>query len=751
MSPEPDAEVIVCAAIASAIRRARLVAVAEAVAWGVAAAAISVMAGALVAIAVAVWRWRTTSRVAIVRALEHAHADSRNLLITADELIFATLAARGESRSTGCETPEGHRERGDTAPSLAGRADFHHGLLGARPLVRARVFADAAAIAHRLDLRAAFPIARVGQVALLAGVAWATVGTVAVWRGQFPRAGAGVLSRSTSPTNTAARMRLRVSVATQPPAYTGLGETREVDPEQLQAVEGSTLVLSIDSSAARVSIEHDGRTRALARGADGRFADRLQVTKTGYVLVTADEGTRRMMPVIVSPDALPSVRLTAPGRDLVYSGGNPRIAFDARATDDFGLRSLVLRYMKVTGSGENFDFQEGEIPLTVHAASARDWIGGASRSLAELNLRDGDMLVYRAVAADARPGDGSASSDAFFIEISKLGAAAGDAFTLPQEETKYALSQQMLIVKTGRLQQRRASLPPGELTEQALNLAVEQRMIRAEFVFMLGGEIDDEEVEAEQSVELQAGRLQNRGQRDLRAATIAMSQAEKLLTGANTAEALIAERAAVTALQRAFSRDRYILRALATRGQLDPARRLTGNQAEATGWRRIPPDVPANRRTALLQDILRGIGELIEVRLKPDTTNTTVRLKPDTTNTTVRLKPDTTNTTVRLKPDTTETPSDTQVVSGFSRTRAIVLAEEAIRIDPGAALLRQTATELQRAAETTDASVRSRALAAAATAAASEARRAHAGAPLASPAVAPALTGAFADAMRRER
>ena len=145
----------------------------------------------------------------------------------------------------------------------------------------------------------------------------------------------------------------------------------------------------------------------------------------------------------------------------------------------------------------------------------------------------------------------------------------------------------MLIVKTERLHQKRASLTADDLAEQSLNLAVEQRMIRAEFVFMLGGEIDDEEVEAEQSVELQDGRLQNRGQRDLRTATIAMSQAEKLLTGVNTADALVAERAAVTALQRAFSRDRYILRAMATRSQLDSARRLTGTLAEATGWRRV--------------------------------------------------------------------------------------------------------------------------------------------------------------------
>ena len=664
--PEPGPERTVSDAIASAIRRVRLLALAEASAWGLAMAAISPVAGALIAAAVAVWRWRTTSRASIVRVLERAHPDSRNLFVTADELARGTLAAK--------------------------------------PLPRARVFADAAASAQRLDLRMAFPTARVVRVALLAVLAWTAVETSPLWRGQLSRAGTGIVTRSLSPAGATARTHLQISVAIQSPAYTGLEETRAVDPEQLQAVEGSALVLSIDASAARVSVEHDGRTHTLARGADGRFADRLQVTKTGYLLVIAEDGPRRMMPVVVSPDALPAVRLTAPGRDLVYSGGNPRIAFDAHATDDFGLRALALRYTKVTGSGENFEFQEGEIPLTVKPSGARDWTGSASRSLAELNLKDGDLLVYRAVAADARPGDGSAASDAFFIEISKLGVAAGDAFTLPEEESKYALSQQMLIVKTERLHQRRASLQPDDLTDQALNLAVEQRMIRAEFVFMLGGEVDNEEVEAEQSVELQAGRLQNRGQRDLRAATIAMSQAQKLLTAANTAEALIAERAAVTALQRAFSRDRYILRALATRSQLDPARRLTGNLADAPGWRRVPPDVPANRRAALLQDILRGIAELIDI-----------------------------------------------TSTGPFPPRALVVAGESIRIDPSSALLRQTATELQRAAEATDGGVRSRALAAAATAAASEARRAHADASLASPPVAPALSGAFADAMRRAR
>jgi hypothetical protein len=214
-------------------------------------------------------------------------------------------------------------------------------------------------------------------------------------------------------------------------------------------------------------------------------------------------------------------------------------------------------------------------------------------------------------------------------------------------------------------------------------------------------------VEAKQSTELQEGRLQNRGQRDLRAATIAMSQAERQLTGANTYDALTAERAAVAALQRAFSRDRYILRALATRSRLDPARRLTGNLSEATGSRRHPLGVAANRRAAVLQDLLSGIAGLLQV--------------------------------------SSDEPAPTP---GAFRQRALVIAEEAVRIDPAAALLRQAATELQRAADAAgDPAARFQALTTAAAAASSEARRAHADPALASPAIAPALSGAFGDAL----
>ena len=668
MSPElqtVEARAVVVSTIGAAVRRARRLALLEAVAWALAAASLStsLVAAALVGAIVVAWRWRESRRSTIVRAIERAFPVSRNLFITAEEL--------------------------DT------------GRLTTTDAVRARVFADAAAVARDVDPRAVVPVRRVVVAGGVAAMAIAIVAAGPRWPRRLSNAAAIVRSR-TGPPAASVGGRLRITATIQPPAYTGLAGTTAVDPEQLRAVEGSVLTVAVDAEGDRITATHDGASAVLQRGGDRRFSYRAPLTKTGFLIVSAGEGASRTIPIVVSPDALPAVRLTAPGRDLVYGGGNPRIAFDARATDDYGLRSLALRYTKVSGSGENFEFQDGEIPLEVTEASRREWTGRATRSIAALGLKDGDMLVYRAVAADARPGDGSGSSDAFFIEISRRGVAAGDAFTLPEEETRYALSQQMLIVKTERLHQRRAALAPTELTEAALNLAVEQRMIRAEFVFMLGGEVEDEEVEARRSTELQEGRLENRGQRDLRAATIAMSQAEKLLTGANTGDALVAERAAVAALQRAFARGRYILRAFAARSQLDPARRLTGSLAGATEWRRGVTDVPPNRRAALLQDLLRGIA-------------------------------------------------DASTPSAAVGSRARVLAEEAIRIDPASDALRQTATELQHAADAADPGTRARALTNAGAAAGAEARRAHADAPTTAPPPAAALAGAFADAVAQAR
>lgn len=626
----PDAPRI-CIAIDAAVRRARVLAAAESAAVGAAVAAFSPVAGLVVAATVAAWRSRALSRDDAIRALERADPSWRNLLVTAGELTSGTLSAK--------------------------------------PAVRDRVIARASARAESIDAAAAFPARRVVTFVAMAAVAWFAAAVVKRPVGlTTPRSG---VTRKDPAAGARGGGAFHVTVAVEPPAHTHVAGAIAVDPASLQVVEGTVAVIAVETSADHFNIEQDGAQPAAVRAT---AQQRVHLTRSGYLLVTAGDTERRLIQVTVTPDALPVVRLSAPARDLIYAGGNPRIDFRAQASDDYGLRSLSLQYTKVSGSGEQFDFKEGELPLTLVRNSTREWQGAVSKTLNELDLHEGDILVYRAVASDERPGDGTASSDTFFIEISKLGVAAGDAFTLPEEDTRYALSQQMLIVKTDRLNLKRSTMAAAAVGEESLNLAVEQRMIRAEIVFMLGGEVQDEEVEAAQSVDIQEGRLANSGQRDLRVATVAMSQAEKLLTGGNTADALKAERAAVTALQRAFARDRYILRAMATRSRLDDARRLTGIST-AAGWHRAVGRPPANRRAALLQNLLQGLGEASRAG---------------------------------------------------TRSSVALLAEMSVRIDPQSAALRQSAADLQKVADVwnaSSASERDRQLAVVTSRVALEARR----------------------------
>ena len=87
---------------------------------------------------------------------------------------------------------------------------------------------------------------------------------------------------------------LRLTATIQPPAYTGLAATTSTDPAQIDAVQGSTLTLALESSAANVTVEQNGTAASFVRGGDGRLNGRLTLTRTGYVVVTADDITARL-------------------------------------------------------------------------------------------------------------------------------------------------------------------------------------------------------------------------------------------------------------------------------------------------------------------------------------------------------------------------------------------------------------------------------------------------------------------------
>ena len=521
-------------------------------------------AGTIAAIAVSLHA-RSTARTAkaLADALEARRPDLQNLAITAEELL----------------------RHPDRAPAR----------------VRERVFADAATALRPLQLGILWPVAR-----LAAGVA-AAAAVAATALAFSPRASNRSVVRAVIPEDPDASV--AVDVELTPPPYTRKPVVRLQNPERLEAIAGTVARVTV-ANARDVRVRLGARPVAVGL-ADGRAVAETSLADSGYLAIETGgtEAFARLIPVTVVPDRTPNVRIERPARDLLLPNARSAVEVTGSVADDIAISALTLHYTKVSGSGEQIDFVEGELPLQIAKESVQQWRAHGSLALPRLGLEAGDSLVYRLVAQDGRAGDaGRASSDTYFIEIAGPGQVPLEGVEMPPEQERYALSQQMIVLKIRRLRERERGLPPATLDEQAGAIAAEQRSVRANFVFLMGGHVEDEEAEAEQSHEIQEGRLENSSRRDISRAVSHMTNAEQGLTARNTAAALHAATQAVEALQRAFGRNRYILRTLASRTTLDPSRRLTGARDDTErGVRSVATpagDAEARRARELLVRVL---------------------------------------------------------------------------------------------------------------------------------------------------
>ena len=481
------------------------------------------------------------------------------------------------------------------------------------------VYARAAQLARSLDPSALFP-ARNALIALaIGGALWAFAATrVATGHDVIP------IHASSSP---AVATIDRVDVSVVPPSYVKRPAQSVRDPGRIEALAGSRIKLTIHSRASRLVIETLESHDTLTASSSNTFTKELVARADGYIAAepstaAGKAGVRRLIGLSVTPDDRPKVRIRLPGKDVVFEDGHHTLDLAIDASDDIGLASLGVRYTKVSGSGERFTFSEGEVPIQISRSSDSAWAGRAQWRLDGLSLAAGDMVVYRAVATDHRPGATPSESDSFIAEILAPGGVAAPGFSLDPEQERYAVSQQMVILKTQRLAARRESMAADAYTSEAQDLAAEQRKVRAEFVFMMGGELADapdpsgdinslnEEAEAEGESDLLAGRGANQGRIALVRAIRSMSRASSALTTADLTTALPHERAALVQLEQAFSRSRILLRALTQRERLDLSRRLTGVLTDAARVRRPAPEPELETRAAALRRALATIAEL---------------------------------------------------------------------------------------------------------------------------------------------
>lgn len=369
------------------------------------------------------------------------------------------------------------------------------------------------------------------------------------------------------------------------PRYLGGAVTEARDPNVVEVPGGGHVALAVEASAPRLDVSRDGAPIPSPALVDGKTQIALPQTPDGVWVLTprtsaGEAGQARLVTVRTVPDAPPTVRVLDPARDRRYARPVPDLPVQVEARDDHAVTSLLLRFTKVSGSGESLTFADHDVPVTTTRDADGQWHGAARLPLASLDLEDGDLVVYRGVATDGRPGGAAVESDAFVVEVGATRAAsstAGGGEDVDPED-RQAISQQMVLVKTERLRAAEAAMPPAELLAAAQALAIEQRMVRAEFVFLMGGEVEDEVEEAAHAHDLVEGRAENTGQAALLGATRAMSRAEARLTAGDTVGAIVAEREALKFLQQAFDRRRFLLRPVAERARIDPARRLQGTQ-----------------------------------------------------------------------------------------------------------------------------------------------------------------------------
>src|SRR5206468_3743914 len=233
---------------------------------------------------------------------------------------------------------------------------------------------------------------------------------------------------------------------------------------------GSRLTITANAQAQSVIVQTLASSDTLG-SSDGKFIANVVANTDGFVAlapqVDGRSGARRLIGLTVIPDAPPAVSIKTPGRDMRLADGHRTLDIAIESSDDIGLASLRLHYTKVAGSGERFTFSEGDVPIAISRTDNRKWSARASWNLDPLELGPGDMVVYRAIASDQRPGAVPTESDSYIAEVASAGGEAAAGFAVDPEQDRYAVSQQMVILKTERLLARRATMTKDDYTNEA--------------------------------------------------------------------------------------------------------------------------------------------------------------------------------------------------------------------------------------------------------------------------------------------
>ena len=171
------------------------------------------------------------------------------------------------------------------------------------------------------------------------------------------------------------------------------------NPERIEALQGSRLRLTVRGGGAwRVRFGAEALVATESGGArSSTWRSRGAAIWRSNAQDRDASASRRLIPVTVIPDRAPTIRVEAPGKDLLLPDATPVVGLSASATDDFGLAVARAALYEGVGLGRAVRVQgrgAAARPSRVRAA-ARGRRGPISLSQARPRPRRRDDLPHR--------------------------------------------------------------------------------------------------------------------------------------------------------------------------------------------------------------------------------------------------------------------------------------------------------------------------------------------------------------------
>ncbi|HEU4456751.1 MAG TPA: hypothetical protein VFR81_27025 [Longimicrobium sp.] len=276
----------------------------------------------------------------------------------------------------------------------------------------------------------------------------------------------------------------------QPPAYARLDAREGRGDDPISALPGSRV---------RIRSRFPDRWDGVRAGAIGGAS--LPVRRAGeewiveYVMppdarglsleAMADGGVvdRRIVPLAPLPDQPPDVQLMEPREDLVLASGAGRITLRATAADDYGVGAFDLHWTHSRGSGESYEFVEGDWAFARVSQNGKTSTGELVVDLGTLRLQPGDIMHIRAVARDRNnvTGPGESVSRTRIIRVARpeeMDQINTDVGVPPELPKDPVMSQRMIILMTERLIRERPRLSRQQLQARSSEIAQHQSRLR---------------------------------------------------------------------------------------------------------------------------------------------------------------------------------------------------------------------------------------------------------------------------------